>query len=228
LTAKSLSSRQGAGLHWGTPELRTIQRYGLALLALTGAVFLIVIYTPVANLLAMPLLISVPPSPATADIAVVLSGGRYGDGSLNEASLERTIAGVRLYYERRVPRLLFAGGPCCDTSASALMAKLATELGVPRGVILLEEQSIRTYDNALNSAALLRRNGLRSVILITSPLHMLRAKRAFAAVGVTVYPVLASKRDLSLVSSAAERIALLQDAVHEYLGLALYRVRGWI
>jgi len=191
-------------------------------------VFLIVIYTPVANLLAIPLLVSVPSSPATAEIAVVLSGGRYGDGSLNEASLERTIAGVRLYYERRVSRLLFAGGPCCGRSASALMANLATELGVPREAILLEEQSSRTYDNALNSAALLRRNELRSVILVTSQLHMLRAKLAFAAAGVTVYPVLASKKDLSLVSSAAERISLLHDAVHEYLGLALYRVRGWI
>ncbi len=225
--AAKLSSRvRGAVLHWGAPE--AIRRYGLALLALTGAAFLIVIYTPVANVMAIPLLMSVPPPPTTADIAVVLSGGRYGDGSLNEASLERTIAGVRLYYERRVPRLLFAGGPCCGTSASALMAQLATELGVPRGAILLEEQSARTYDNALNSATLLRRHGLQSVILVTSPLHLLRARRAFAAVGVTVYPVSSSKRNLSLVSSAAERISLLQGAVHEYMGLVLYRVRGWI
>ena len=204
---------------------RNIQRYAVALLVLTGAMFLAVVYSPVANLLAKPLW-RVPRPPAKADIAVVLSGGRYGDGTLNEASLQRTITAVRLYYGGFVPRLLFTGGPCCGQSASALMAHLAIELGIPREAILLDEQSSRTYDSAINSAALLGRNELRSVILVTSPLHMLRARLAFAAAGITVHPV--SERDLSLVSSSAERISLLQEAVHEYLGLVFYRVRGWI
>jgi len=204
-----------------------IGRYGVALLALTGALFLSVSYTPVANLLATPLR-SLPPTPEVSDIAIILSGGRYSDGSLNDASLERTITGVRLYHKGLVPRLLFTGGPCCGQSASALMANLAIELGIPRDAILLEEESSRTRDSAINSAALLRRNGLRSVILVTSPLHMLRARLAFAAAGVAVHPVLASKRNLFLASSACERISLLQDAVHEYLGLTFYRLRGWI
>jgi uncharacterized SAM-binding protein YcdF (DUF218 family) len=213
----------------GSEEVRmfSVRRYSTALLALTGAMFLVTIYTPFANVLAMPLW-RIPPAPMVADIAVVLSGGRYDDGSLNEEALERTVTGVRLYYQGLVPRLLFTGGPCCGESASALMAKFATELGVPRDAVLLEEESTRTHDSATNSVALLHRRGLRSVILVTSALHMPRARLAFAAAGMSVYPVLASNRNLFLLSRANERIGLLQDAMHEYLGLALYRARGWI
>ena len=32
----------------------------------------------------------------------------------------------------------------------------------------------------------------------------------------------------SLVSGTHERIALLAEAIHEYLGLAFYRLKGWI
>jgi uncharacterized SAM-binding protein YcdF (DUF218 family) len=101
------------------------------------------------------------------------------------------------------------------------MANLATELGVPREAIALEEQSSRTYDNAINSAALLQRDGVRSVILVTSPLHMLRARLAFAAAGVSVHPVMTSRRNVWVPPQAlASGISLLQEALHEYFGLA--------
>ncbi len=215
---------RGAGGTW----FARLERFAVVLLALTGAAFLLLVYTPLANLLAMPLLRIAPVGPATADVAVVLSGGRYDDGTLNEPALERTISAVRLYHQGHVPRLLFTGGPCCGLSTSALMAVLAVDLGVPKDAILLEEHSTRTRDSAVYTAALLRQSGMGSVILVTSPLHMPRARLAFSAAGVSVRPVLASQRNLLLVSSASERIALLRDALHEYLGLAFYRARGWI
>lgn len=199
----------------------------VALLAMTGAAFLVIAYTPLANFLAMPLC-TVSSRPSKADIAIILSAGRYRDGSLNEDALQRTVAGVRLFHQGLVPRLLFSGGPCCGESASALMARLAADLGVPPEAILLEEQSARTYDSAMHSAALLRRHGFESVILVTSTLHITRARLAFEAAGVSVQPVRASEMNLLLVSSASERISLMQAAVHEYLGLAFYRIRGWI
>jgi uncharacterized SAM-binding protein YcdF (DUF218 family) len=204
-----------------------MKRSCVAVLAAIGVAFLLVGWTPLANVLAMPLL-RVASSPARADAAVVMSEGRYSDGSLTEASIERAVTGARLYHEARVARLLFSGGPCCGRSASALMAQLAHGLGVPRAAILLEEHSTRTWDGARYSAELLRRDGVPSAILVTSPLHLVRAQRAFAAAGFPVYPVRASETDLTRVSGVAERIALLHDAVHEYLGLAFYRLQGWI
>jgi uncharacterized SAM-binding protein YcdF (DUF218 family) len=214
-----LSAGHGVGRH--------ARRVVVPLLAVVGALFVTIAATPLANVLAGPLL-RVPSAPVKADVAIVLSGGRYTDGSLTDSAVDRTVAAVRLYHQGFVPRLLFTGGPCCGESASALMATLAEELGVPRGAILLEEESTRTYDSAVYSAALLRRRGLRSAILVTSPLHLLRARLSFAAAGMTVHPLRSSERDLTRVSSSLERIALLQDAVHEYCGLAFYRWRGWI
>ncbi len=196
-------------------------------LAAVGLAFLVIGWTPLANVLAMPLL-RVPSSTTGADVAVILSEGRYDDGSLTEASLERTLTGVRLYHQGVASRLLFSGGPCCGESASALMAKLAHELGVPRSALLLEEQSTRTHDGAVYSTRMLRERGVTSAMLITGPLHLVRAQRAFEAAGFPVHPVRASEKDLTRVAGTHERIALLQAAVHEYVGLAFYRLRGWI
>jgi uncharacterized SAM-binding protein YcdF (DUF218 family) len=192
-----------------------------------GAAFLIVAETPLANLVAAPLC-RVKSQEAPADIAIVLSGGRYRDGSLNGDSVERTVAAVRLYHRGVVPRLLFTGGPCCGGSTSALMARLASELGVPGEAILVEENSDDTHQNAVNSAAMARQHGFRSALLVTGTLHLRRAEGAFAAAGLPVRPVRASEKDLTLLSGAWERIALVQAAIHEHIGLAYYRARGWV
>lgn len=208
-------------------KYRRVVRAGLGFLAAAGLGFLFTVFTPAANLLATPL-DRIRSKPENADVIVVLSGGRYLDGSLNEAALERTMTGVRLYYQGLAPLLLFSGGPCCGQSASALMSRLAVELGVARSAILLEEQSGRTYESAVNVAAILRNAGMTSAILVTSRLHMVRTRLSFEKVGLAVHPVNASEKNLWLVSSAEERISLLKSAVHEYLGLAFYRLRGWI
>lgn len=208
--------------------LKRSRQWGLRLLAGIGGACLLIVYTPAANLLTVPL-DRIQSAPMKSDAIVILSGGQYDDGSLNESSMERTIAAVRLYHQGMAPLLLFSGGTQWHgRSTSALMGRLAEELGVPSSAIMLEEQSHRTYDSAVNVAALIRRNGMRSTILVTSRLHMLRSKLAFEAAGVTLRPVLASEKNLWLVNGTEERIVLLKDAVHEYLGLVLYRLRGWV
>ncbi len=190
-------------------------------LALVGGIALLVTLTPVANLLAGPLL-AVGSAPERVDAMVVLSGGRYFDGSLNEASLERTVAAVRLYRLGFAPRVLFTGGPCCGESASALMAQLAVELGVPADAVQLEERSMRTSENARFCAAMLRQQHVDRVLLVTGALHLLRAQQAFEAAGVEVVPVRASRRDLALVSGAADRINPFKGAIPQYLRLVVH------
>lgn len=206
----------------------TLVRLAVIVLAAVGAVFLLVALTPLPNLLALPLLQRTVSLPVKADVIVVLSGGRYADGTLNEAALERTVRGVILYREGLAPWLLFTGGPCCGHSASALMSDLAVKLGVPRSAILVEEQSRRTRESAILSASLLRRHGLRSAIVVTSTLHLPRARLAFKNAGVAVHPIRATEKNLRLVTGTAERISLLSDTVHEYAGLLFYHARGWL
>src|SRR5262249_44149084 len=146
----------------------------------------------------------------------------------NEAAFTRTMLGVRLYRDGFAPYMLFTGGPCCHRSISKEMADLAVELGVPRSAILLEEWSLRTYESARNSASLLQEKGMHSVLLVSSPLHLLRARLAFQAAGLRVCPVDGSRTDVWKISGAGNRLSLLEGAMHEYIGLAFYRAKGWI
>jgi uncharacterized SAM-binding protein YcdF (DUF218 family) len=207
--------------------LRWPKRVAVALLCVVGAAFAVVAWTPVVNLLVLPLAGGWPPPPR-ADIAIVLSGGRFRDGSLNEASEQRTVRAVVLYHRGLAPTLLFTGGPCCGDSTSAIMARLAEDLGVPRAAIILDEQADRTHDSAVNAAALVRARGLKSAILVTSELHLPRSRLAFAAAGVPVFPVRAEERDVWLRKGPADRLSLLSAAIHEYVGLVYYRLRGWL
>src|SRR5207244_12135897 len=72
-----------------TPVLARIERSAFSVLVFAGAMFLVIAYTPLVNLLAMPLW-SVPQDPARAEVAVVLSGGRRDDGTLSEDAVATT------------------------------------------------------------------------------------------------------------------------------------------
>ena len=56
--------------------------------------------------------------------------------------------------------------------------------------ILLEEVSTNTYENALQSAHIIRDRGADHVVLVTSEEHMLRALAALEGEGLTLYPFL--------------------------------------
>jgi uncharacterized SAM-binding protein YcdF (DUF218 family) len=192
----------------------------------TGALSTLIVLTPLPNLLARPLMRTSHPAPA--DVVVVLSGGRYADGTLTESAIRRTVMAVRLYHKGLAPMLLFTGGTCCGTSSSAGMARLARDLAVPPTAIVLEEHSRRTRDSARNTGALLRQLGLRRALLVTSPLHMARSEWTFQAANVDVILVAADDTDLRLVTSASGRASLMEASLHEYIGILYYKLRGWI
>ena len=103
------------------------------------------------------------------------------------------------------------------------MQALALALGVPPEAIIVENQSTSTAENAREVARLLRREAIPSILLVTSPLHMRRAKLCFERMGLEVScaptPSIGTGRHESLV---------VKEVLHEYLGLGYYRVRGWI
>jgi uncharacterized SAM-binding protein YcdF (DUF218 family) len=54
--------------------------------------------------------------------------------------------------------------------------------GVPAKSILIDEKSQNTYENALNSKAILDEIQATSIILVTSPYHQRRANQTFNSV----------------------------------------------
>jgi len=114
--------------------------------------------------------------PETADLIVVIGGRRR----------ERADKAVDLYLRGLAPRILFTGGDKRKVGeAEALRLRdLAVERGVRPEDVLVETRAVNTMENVLYSCALVDReigfDNLNAVILISSPMHMRRVKRAFA------------------------------------------------
>lgn len=196
-------------------------------LALGGAFFLLVIHTPVAEYLARPLLVR--PDVDRADGAVVLGGGLFPNGTLTPASLERTLYALSLHRRGLVPRLIFSGGVTGEAPRpeGEVMAEFARAMGVPGDAIVVEQASRTTYENAVETAKLLRERGLRRVLLVTDPTHMYRSQLAFQRQGVQVLPAPTRTRE-ALRYTPGGRLALFYGALHEYGGLIYYKIRGRI
>ncbi len=196
-------------------------------LALGGAFYLLVTHTPVAEYLAQPLLVR--PDVDRADAAVVLGGGLFPNNALTPASLERTIYAVNLHRRGLAPRLIFSGGITREAPRPEgdVMAEFAQALGVPGDAIIVERASRTTYENAVETARILRERGLRRVLLVTDAAHMYRSQLAFQRQGVQVLPAPTRTRE-ALRYSPGGRLALFYSALHEYGALAYYKVRGRI
>lgn len=131
-----------------------------------------------------------------ADALVLLGGGvappapgfPYPDLNL---SADRVWHAARAFRAGKAALVVASGGIQPGVSAvteAEAMALLLTDLGVPRDAILLETQSRNTRENADASAALLRERKAKSVLLVTSALHMPRAVAEFRRAGVEVVP----------------------------------------
>ena len=189
-----------------------------------------------------------PPAPVEeyprADAIVVLGGATLPplppriEVEVN-GSFDRLLHGLRLLRAGRAPRLILSGGAVSFLTGSSLpeaarMARLAAELGVEPGQLLLESRSRNTRENAVHTARLLEERGLKRVLLVTSARHMPRAAAVFRKAGVDLVP---APTDFRVVDKPFSPWRLLPDlealesstrAVKEYAGLVVYRLRGWL
>jgi uncharacterized SAM-binding protein YcdF (DUF218 family) len=128
-----------------------------------------------------------------ADAIVVLGGpGRYGWLKRDEVDADdlrhsRVAAGARAWLAGRAPIVVLSGGgPRHGPSEADAMAKAIVRLGVPESVLVLEERSHSTQDNARFTAELADQLGVRCILLVTSSVHMPRASLLFEAAGLEV------------------------------------------
>jgi uncharacterized SAM-binding protein YcdF (DUF218 family) len=181
------------------------------------------------------------PSQSAAAVApgaiVVLSAGQqeepdlFGGGMTVDAlALERLRRAAELAVRTRLP-ILASGGPLRTGGVplSLLMrATLEQVFGVP--VAWIDTRSRNTAENAVESAAIVQRAGIGTVLLVTHAWHMKRARQAFAANGIRVVaaPVApispASPFDVPDLLPTARALATSSYALHEWLGLVWYRV----
>ncbi|WP_457676117.1 YdcF family protein [Thiolapillus sp.] len=147
-------------------------------------------------------------------------------------SVDRIFHAAALYREGKAPVLLLAGGNATGYRSEAeSMRRMIQMLGVPDDVLLLENQSRNTRQNARYSADLLNARGVHDILLVTSAYHMRRAKREFERQGFRVFPAATDyqvvNRPVTLLDWMPEAGALQQTtrAIKEYLGLLVQAIR---
>ena len=119
---------------------------------------------------------------------VVLAGGHVLDRELPITSqftyegLVRLIEGIRLFRTLPEATLILSGGRGNDPVSSAeLMKKLCVELGVSQANLLLETESMSTFDQAMFVQAIV---GKARFLLVTSASHMHRSMELFNKLGM--------------------------------------------
>ncbi|MCM1522281.1 MAG: YdcF family protein [Muribaculaceae bacterium] len=108
---------------------------------------------------------------------------------------DRLWEAVRLLKEGRVKRLLISGDACCNITsgghdnAPAFRAYMST-FGVPDSLLLIDQKSINTRENAVYSKEMLDSLGIDGddCLLVTSAIHMKRSMSCFKRVGMNPVP----------------------------------------
>jgi uncharacterized SAM-binding protein YcdF (DUF218 family) len=189
-----------------------------------------------------------------AEVMVVLGGGTESDAAprqmteVNSAG-DRVLYAAKLYKDGAAPSIILSGGNLGFSKNLAAtpaqeMQDLLELTGVPEEAVWLQTESQNTYEDALYSSRILRENGFEEIILVTSAMHMPRAKALFEEQGISVIP---APVDFTVTEQGWENIfkptwqealiyllpnesalGLTTNAIKEYLGMFIYGLRDWL
>jgi len=120
----------------------------------------------------------------TYDAIIVLGNQLRPTGELGRTARSRVKQGVSLVREGRAPVLVVSGGhgyvgPALNVTEATKMKQYAQELGLPARSIIMEDQSRDTLGNGYYTHIMARRHDWRSVLLVTTDLHLRRAHYIF-------------------------------------------------
>ena len=154
-----------------------------------------------------------------ADAAVVL-GAAVWTMDPSPVFKERINHAINLYRKGRVRKLIFTGGqgnPGEPTEASAAR-DYALQSGLPASDILIEDKSHTTYENIVNAKHLADTHGLRTVLIVSDPLHMKRAMTMARDVGLEAHP---SPTPSTRYQGMRSQLKLLMHETYYYIGYLL-------
>ena len=176
-----------------------------------------------------------------ATAVVVLSGGtrtyRTESGEINSMSRPtalRTLETVRVYRLLDDPWVIVSGGIGDSRTTlspeSKPMRVALIEAGVPEERILVEPASRNTYEHAFNLESLLADYSIERFVLVTSPVHMWRARATFGARGLRSIPSVSATQPSSGNRFVPSDSALqaTRGYLREYFALMYYWSRGWL
>ena len=178
------------------------------------------------------------------DVAIVLGGSmRYYNGELERpvysSSVDRLIQAISLYRKGKVKKILLTGGSgrisAPDEKESAILFGVLKDAGIPAADIILENESRNTYQNAVETARILKSgsHGTR-FLLITSAFHMRRSLACFSKAGINADPWSVDQKS-GAITYTPDRLLVPEAAVmeywdilfHEWVGVIVYKAAGY-
>lgn len=185
-----------------------------------------------------------------ADVILVLSGGvrphiaprptvEIGDAG------DRLLYGAHLFRQHKAPQIICTGNVTTGGFAlrpiAAEMAEFLGLLGIPTNSIMTENRSENTREHAKYLYPLLQQHGFKRVLLVTSAMHMPRSMAVFKKLCPGI-EFIAAPTDFHVVERlpmawyghlvslipTPESLFDFSEAMHEYLGIAYYKLRGWL
>jgi uncharacterized SAM-binding protein YcdF (DUF218 family) len=216
-------------------------------LTLVGGVGLLMFgLLPVSHYLAHALetRFPVPSLPGKVDGIILLAGSErpavsqeYGEPQTGSHG-SRYITALRLADRHPSARVVFTGGARSEPgkgtleTQAAVAAAILGQVGLDPARVVFDEQSRDTCDHPRNVHALVQPQPGETWVVVTSAMHMPRTVACFRAAewgDVIPYPtdfkVVLGGWDAGTVQ-VADNLALLDAALHEWIGLAYYRLTG--
>jgi uncharacterized SAM-binding protein YcdF (DUF218 family) len=185
--------------------------------------------------------------------AIVVLGGATKSASFPRPSIDlsesgdRVIYAAELYRQNKAPIIILSGGRIdwrgSGSPESGDMAKILTSIGVPSAALVQEPDSLNTYENAVNVKKILEARGINQILLVTSAMHMPRSLKIFQRQGIDAIPAptdfLVSQSDFQELGNTpkaailnllpdSNNLHIFTNALKEYIGTFVYRLRGWL
>jgi uncharacterized SAM-binding protein YcdF (DUF218 family) len=179
----------------------------------------------------------------TYDVAIVLGGFSSYDEQQElvqfHFSTDRLMAGIKLYKTGRAKKIMISSGSgkiLNPYEKEALFIEdYLLKIGIPANDIIVESESKNTHENAIESAKILNEQYLDgNYLLVTSAIHMPRAKRCFKKAGLTVTPFSVDQQAGPrkylldhLFIPTVDSLVRWQQLIKEWVGFVFYKLAGY-
>lgn len=136
--------------------------------------------------------------------------------------------GFQLYQSKRAPIMVLSAAK----GGALKMAKILENEGLSSTALRIESHAHNTRENALYTSQILKQENLQRILLVTSPFHMPRSLAAFRKQGIDAIPAPSMSAPVARTAAVAwwpqhSALLLSQLYLHEYIGLCIYKLRGW-
>lgn len=157
----------------------------------------------------------------TADAGVVLGAAVWGE-RLSPVFQERVNHAINLYRAGRIKKIIFTGGQgnSDEETEAGAARRFAVANGVPETDILVEDKSTSTYENLEFTKPIVEKHAIKTVLLISDPLHLKRSVEIAESLKYKVFP---SPTPTTRYQGFASRMKLLAHESYYYAGFLLRR-----